>query len=91
LKLVKFWFALFLKKFNWNRTFQELRKAIISIDQASLVRSLVANNPSTPTELLEVLKDDILRTAFTFNGQAILINKNNTTGIIVRSYLKNDI
>ena len=48
-----------LKKFNWNRTFQELRKAIVSIDQASLVRSLVANNPSTPTELLEVLKDDI--------------------------------
>jgi len=50
---------IYLKKFNWNRTFQELRKAIVSIDKASLVRSLVANNPSTLTELLEVLKDDV--------------------------------
>ena len=40
---------------------------------------------------LGALKDDILRTAFTFNGQAILINRENTTGVIVRSYLQNDI
>ena len=33
----------------------------------------------------------ISRTAFTFNGQGILINKENTTGILVRSYIKNDI
>ena len=33
----------------------------------------------------------ILRTAFTFNGQGILINKNNTSGIIVRSYLNDEI
>ena len=36
-------------------------------------------------------KEKILRTAFTFNGQGILINKNNTRGILVRSYLKNNI
>jgi len=41
--------------------------------------------------LLDALKKDILKTAFTFNGQGILINKQNTTGILVRSYLKNDI
>ena len=40
---------------------------------------------------LEKIKDKILRTAFTFSGQGILINKNNTTGILVRSYLQNDI
>ena len=37
------------------------------------------------------LKNKISRTAFTFNGQGILINKINTTGILVRSYIKNDI
>ena len=40
---------------------------------------------------LKELKENILRTAFTFSGQGILINKENTTGILVRSYLKNDI
>ena len=40
---------------------------------------------------LDLFKDNILRTAFTFSGQGILINKENTTGILVRSYLENDI
>ena len=40
---------------------------------------------------LNILKDNISRTAFTFSGQGILINKKNTTGILVRSYLQNDI
>ena len=40
---------------------------------------------------LNALKEDISRTAFTFSGQAILINRENTTGVLVRSYLQNDI
>jgi len=40
---------------------------------------------------LDALKEDISRTAFTFNGQAILIIRENTTGVLVRSYLQNDI
>jgi len=40
---------------------------------------------------LKELEENILRTAFTFSGQGILINKENTIGILVRSYLKNDI
>jgi len=40
---------------------------------------------------LNILEENILRTAFTFSGQGILINKENTTGILVRSYLQNDI
>jgi lipoprotein-releasing system permease protein len=40
---------------------------------------------------LSIIKESIKRTAFTFSGQAILINKENTTGISVRSYLQNDI
>ena len=38
-----------------------------------------------------VFKEKISRTAFTFSGQGILIKKNNTTGILVRSYAKEDI
>jgi len=40
---------------------------------------------------LDVLKENILRTAFTFSGQAIILSKKNTTGILVRSYLENEI
>jgi len=36
-------------------------------------------------------KNDILRASLTFSGQGILINKENTTGILVRSYINNDI
>ena len=32
-----------------------------------------------------------LKTSFAFSGQGIIINKENTIGILVRSYLKNDI
>jgi len=40
---------------------------------------------------LDLLKDDISRTAFTFNGQGILVNRENTVGILVRSYLQNEV
>ena len=40
---------------------------------------------------LDNLKNNISKTAFTHSGQAILINKQNTIGIVVRSYFKNDI
>tara|TARA_B100000686_G_scaffold353370_1_gene458712 strand:- start:1849 stop:3084 length:1236 start_codon:yes stop_codon:yes gene_type:complete len=37
------------------------------------------------------LKDQIERTSFTFSGQGILINRENTVGILVRSYTQNEI
>ena len=40
---------------------------------------------------LDEFKKSISRTALTFSGQGILINKENTTGIFVRSYLKNNL
>tara|TARA_B100000029_G_scaffold451678_1_gene476400 strand:- start:4159 stop:5394 length:1236 start_codon:yes stop_codon:yes gene_type:complete len=40
---------------------------------------------------LDTIKDYISRTAFTFNGQAIIIHRENTIGILVRSYRNNDI
>ena len=40
---------------------------------------------------LDTLTKDISRTALTFSGQGILINGENTVGILVRSYVQNDI
>ena len=40
---------------------------------------------------LDEIKKSISRIAFTFSGQGILINRENTIGILVRSYLQNDI
>ena len=37
------------------------------------------------------LKEKVSRTALTFSGQGILINKDNTIGILVRSYAQNEI
>ena len=40
---------------------------------------------------LDEVKNYIKTTSYTFNGQAILINKENTTGILVRSYIQDDL
>ena len=40
---------------------------------------------------LHQLIPNVLRTALTFNGQGILISRENTIGILVRSYVKDDI
>jgi len=40
---------------------------------------------------LNELNNYIARTSFTFSGQGILINRENTTGILVRSYKNDDI
>jgi len=40
---------------------------------------------------LNKLNTDISRITFTYNGQGILINRDNTVGILVRSYSKDDI
>ena len=42
-------------------------------------------------ESLNISKLDISRTAFTFSGQGILINKENTIGLLIRSYVNNEI
>ena len=40
---------------------------------------------------LDIVQNFIEKTAFTFSGQGILINKENTTGVLIRSHLDNDI
>jgi len=40
---------------------------------------------------IDFLGNEITRAVFTFNGQAILLSKDSTTGILVRSYIDDDI
>jgi len=69
----------------------ELINKILGFNPHIIVKSYNKEIKKDDLNNLDELKEDILRTAFTFSGQGILINKKNTTGILVRSYLENDI
>ena len=69
----------------------ELIDKILGFNPHIVVRPYEKKIDLNDINRLDNLKKDILKTAFTHSGQAILINKQNTTGILVRSYFKNDI
>ena len=69
----------------------ELTKKILGFNPHIIVKSYEKKIDKEEVNKLDVLKDSILRTSFTFSGQGILINRENTTGILVRSYLRDDI
>ena len=69
----------------------ELINKILGFNPHIIVKSYDIKINKDDVNKLNVLKEKILRTAFTFTGQGILINRENTTGVLVRSYLQNDI
>ena len=69
----------------------ELINKILGFNPHIVVRPYEKKISENDIAKLDVLKDNILRTSFTFSGQGILINKQNTTGILIRSYLQDDI
>ena len=69
----------------------ELTNKILGFNPHIIVKSYEKKINREDNNKLDVLKDSILRTSFTFSGQGILINRENTTGILVRSYLRDDI
>ena len=69
----------------------ELINKILGFNPHIIVKSYDIKINKDDVNKLNVLKEKILRTAFTFSGQGILINRENTTGVLVRSYLQNDI
>ena len=69
----------------------ELINKILGFNAHIIVKPYEKKIETENLKKLSVLKDSILRTSFTFSGQAILINKQSTTGILVRSYLQDDI
>ena len=69
----------------------ELINKILGFNAHIIVKPYEQKIETEDLKKLKLLKDNILRTTFTFSGQGILINKQSTTGILVRSYLQNDI
>ena len=69
----------------------ELVNKILGFNPHIIVKPYENKINESDVNKLNELNNNITRTAFTFSGQAILINKKNTTGILVRSYKKNDI
>jgi len=69
----------------------ELINKILGFNPHIIVKPYDEKIKKKDLEKLDNLDDYIQRTSLTFSGQGILINKNNTTGILVRSYLDNDI
>ena len=69
----------------------ELITKILGFNPHIIVKPYKDKISDVNLEKINTLKNYIERTAFTFNGQGILINQDNTTGVLVRSYLNNDI
>tara|TARA_B100000029_G_scaffold496538_1_gene562996 strand:+ start:1817 stop:3052 length:1236 start_codon:yes stop_codon:yes gene_type:complete len=69
----------------------ELINKILGFSPHIIVKSYDKKISEKKLSELNILKKDISRTALTFSGQGILINRENTVGILVRSYLQNDI
>lgn len=69
----------------------ELINKILGFNPHIIVKPYEKKISKDALNSLEKLKDKISRVDFSFNGQAILISKDNTTGILVRSYFQDDI
>ena len=69
----------------------ELINKILGFNPHIIVKSYDKEINENDIKKLSEIKEYISRTAFTYSGQGILINRNNTKGIIVRSYVEDDI
>ena len=69
----------------------ELINKILGFNPHIIVKPYETKIERESVKKLIALDKSIARTSFTFTGQGILINKQSTTGILVRSYLQNNI
>ena len=69
----------------------ELVNKILGFNPHIIVKSYDKKINKSDLNKLEELNKHIIRTSFTFSGQGILKNNENTTGILVRSYKNDDI
>ena len=69
----------------------ELMNKILGFNPHIIVKPYETAIEKKNIRKLEELKKNISRSTFTFSGQGILINKNNTVGVMVRSYYEDDI
>ena len=69
----------------------ELVNKILGFNPHIIIKPYDKKIKKESLESLKSLENNISRTAFTFSGQGILLNRENTTGVIVRAYQNNDI
>ncbi len=69
----------------------ELISKILGFNPHIIVKPYNIQINNEDLDKLRDIKDNISRTSFTFTGQGILINKEYTSGVLIRSYKKNDI
>jgi len=69
----------------------ELINKILGFNPHIIVKPYEKKIESSNINNLDSIKSNFLRTAFTFSGQGILINKQNTTGVLIRSYFEDEI
>ena len=69
----------------------ELISKILGFNPHIIVKPYQEKILKENVEKINIFKDKILRTEFTYNGQGILLNKLNTVGIIVRSTVEDNI
>jgi len=69
----------------------ELINKILGFNPHVIVKAYDEKIDKNKINNIDYLKEDILRTSFTFSGQGILFNRENTTGVLVRSYFNNEI
>ena len=69
----------------------ELVSKILGFNPHIIIKPYDKEINNDDIEKLKDLNDIILRSSFTFSGQGILINKDYTAGVVVRSYKENDI
>ena len=69
----------------------ELISKILGFNPHIIVKPYSTKISHIDLKEIDNLKDYISRTAFTFSGQSILINRDNTTGVLIRSYREDDI
>ena len=69
----------------------ELMNKILGFNPHIIVKPYENKITDQDIKSLEKFKNDFLKTAFTYSGQGIILSKKNTTGVLIRSYLNNDI
>ena len=69
----------------------ELIDKILGFNAHIIVKPIEKKIESQNLDKLNSLSNIIEKTMFSFNGEGILINKDDTKGILVRGYLKNDL
>ena len=69
----------------------ELINKILGFNPHIIVKPYLKRIEKEDLEKLSILNKKISKKALTFDGQGILISKKNTTGVLIRSYLDDDI